>query len=60
MSSAKLEETVKKLEKRVSDLEAELSEIKELDTLTEEELNRGKEVDKWVKSGDLSRLIKVK
>ena len=60
MSSTKLEETVKKLEKRVSDLEAELSEIKELDTLTEEELNRGKEVDKWVKSGDLSRLIKVK
>ena len=60
MSSAKLEETVKKLEKRITDLEAEFSEIKDHDTLTEEELHRRKEVDKWVKSGNLNKLIKVK
>ncbi len=60
MSSAKLEETVKKLEKRVTDLESEISELKEFDTLTEDELQRGKEANEWVKSGDLSKLVKVK
>ena len=60
MSSVKLEETVKKLEKRVSDLETQISEISELDTLTDEEIRRGKETDTWIKSGDKSKLIKVK
>ena len=40
MSKAKLEETVKKLEKTVN-LEVEISEIKEFDTLSDEERRRG-------------------
>lgn len=60
MSGVKLDETVKQLERRVTDLEAELLELKEFDTLTKEERGRGTEVDAWVSSGDLSKLKKVK
>lgn len=60
MSSTKLEEKVKKLEKRVSELETQLSDLFEFDSLTEEEIRRGNEADEWIKSGDLSKLIKVK
>lgn len=60
MSESELEEKVKNLEERLAFLEDYIMNLEPSEPLTDEELKRIKESDKWIKSGDTSKLIRIK
>ena len=60
MSDSVLEKRVKILEERLSELEDKFRSSNELDTLSNEVLQRIAETEKWVKSGKLDNLVKLK
>ena len=60
MSESVLEDKIKSLEERLAHLEDKYDAVNELDTISEEVLKRIKESEEWIKSGDTSKLIRIK
>ena len=59
MSVSELEQRVSSLEERLKELESNYKELLEIEFPSDTAIERGREAEEWIKSGNKHKLVKI-